>query len=118
MARTQRAGPPKVRLPIRDPNPSQALQDRLKRVGKAPKCAEQFAAQFGEQRSSKRLILLKPPYKLTDTCSATCPRESVLPIRLWPDFSVVFEGYAGGAEHCPCCQEARKRSLRADILRT
>jgi hypothetical protein len=33
--------------------------------------------------------------------SATCPRESVLPIRLRPDFSVVFEGYAGGAEHWP-----------------
>ena len=31
--------------------------------------------------------------------SATCPRESVLPIRLRPDFSVVFEGYGGGAEH-------------------
>jgi hypothetical protein len=33
--------------------------------------------------------------------SATCPRESVLPIRLRPDFLVVFEGYAGGAEHWP-----------------
>ena len=31
--------------------------------------------------------------------SATCPCESVLPIRLRPDFSAVFEGYAGGAEH-------------------
>ena len=31
--------------------------------------------------------------------SATCPHESVLPIRLRPDFSVVFDGYAGGAEH-------------------
>ena len=31
--------------------------------------------------------------------SATCPRESVLPIRIRPDFLVVFEGYAGGAEH-------------------
>ena len=31
--------------------------------------------------------------------SATCPSESVLPIRLRPEFSVVFEGYAGGAEH-------------------
>ena len=50
--------------------------------------------------------------------SATCPRESVLPIRLRPDFSVVFEGYAGGAEHWPRHQEAWKRSLRADILRT
>ena len=50
--------------------------------------------------------------------SATCPRESVLPIRLRPDFSVVFGGYAGGAEHWRCRQEPRKRSLRADILRT
>ena len=50
--------------------------------------------------------------------SATCPRESVLPIRLRPDFSVVFGGYAGGAEHWPPRQEARMRSLRADILRT
>ena len=36
------------------------------------------------------------------TSSATCPSESILSIRLRPDFSVVFEGYAGGAEHCPC----------------
>lgn len=50
--------------------------------------------------------------------SATCPRESVLPIRLRPDFSVVFEGYAGGAEHRPRRQEAGRRSLKADILRT
>ena len=50
--------------------------------------------------------------------SATCPRESVLPIRLRPDFSVVFEGYAGGAEHWLRLQKARQRSLRADILRT
>ena len=50
--------------------------------------------------------------------SATYPRESVLPIRLRPDFSVVFEGYAGGAEHRRRRQAARKRSLRVDILRT
>ncbi len=50
--------------------------------------------------------------------SATCLCESILPIRLRPDFSVVFEGYAGGAEHWPLRQAARKRSLRADILRT
>jgi len=50
--------------------------------------------------------------------SATCPREKVLPIWLGPDFSVVFEGYAGGAEHWQWCREARKRSLMADILRT
>ena len=31
--------------------------------------------------------------------SATCPSESVLPIRLPPDFSVVFGGYAGGVIH-------------------
>jgi hypothetical protein len=35
------------------------------------------------------------------TSSATCPRESVLTIRLQPDFLVVFEGYAGEAEHRP-----------------
>ena len=50
--------------------------------------------------------------------SATCPSESVLPIRLQPEFLVVFEGYAGEAEHWPLGQEVRKRSLRADILRT
>ena len=50
--------------------------------------------------------------------SATCPRESVLPIRLRPDFLVVFEGYAGGAEHWPLRREAWKWSLRADILWT
>src|SRR5690554_2952833 len=33
------------------------------------------------------------------TLSAICPRESVLPIRLRPDFLVVLEGYAGGALH-------------------
>ena len=50
--------------------------------------------------------------------SATFPRESVLLIRLRPDFPVVFEGYAGGAEHWPRRQVAREQSLRADILRT
>ena len=34
------------------------------------------------------------------------------------DFPVVFEGYAGGAEHWPLRREAWKWSLRADILRT
>jgi DNA-binding transcriptional regulator YiaG len=51
-------------------------------------------------------------------CTATCPRESVLPIRLRPDFSVVFEGSAGQAEHRSQRKVARKRSLRAHILRT
>ena len=50
--------------------------------------------------------------------SATCPRERVLPVRPRPDFLVVFEGYAGGAEHWCRRQEARRRSLKADILRT
>ncbi len=50
--------------------------------------------------------------------SATCPRESVLPIRLRPEFPVVFEGYAGWAEHWPVYQQAQKRSLWADILRS
>ena len=39
--------------------------------------------------------------------SATCLRESVLPIQLRPDFLVVFEGYAGGAVNLPRCQEGR-----------
>ena len=50
--------------------------------------------------------------------SATCPRESVLPIRLRPDFSVVFEGYAGGAVNRPTRREARTRSLKGGILPT
>jgi hypothetical protein len=50
--------------------------------------------------------------------SATCPRETVLPIRLRPDFFVVFEGYASGAVNRHTTQKARKRSLRADILQT
>lgn len=50
--------------------------------------------------------------------SATCPRESVLPIRLRLDFLVAFEGYTGGAEHRRRRHEARKRSLRLDILWT
>ena len=29
-----------------------------------------------------------------------------------------FDGYSGGAEHCRCCEEARKRSLGKDILWT
>ena len=37
--------------------------------------------------------------------------------RMWPDFSVVFGGYAGEAEHQPRCQEVRKPSLGAYILR-
>lgn len=50
--------------------------------------------------------------------TATCHRESVLLILLWPDFLVVFEGYAGWAEHRRRCQAARKWSLGVDILRT
>ena len=50
--------------------------------------------------------------------SATCPRETFLPIRLRPDFSVVFEGYSERAEHRALRHEAPKRSLGADILRT
>jgi hypothetical protein len=41
-----------------------------------------------------------------------------LPIRLRPDFPVVFEGYTGGAVNRPWPQETRKHSLGADILRT
>ena len=52
------------------------------------------------------------------TASATCPSEIVLPIRLLPDFSVVFGGYAGEAEHSPLRQKVRKGSLRAVILPT
>lgn len=50
--------------------------------------------------------------------SATCPRESVLPIRLRSDFFVVFEGYAGEAEHLLARDEAWKWSLGAIILWT
>ncbi len=50
--------------------------------------------------------------------SATCHPKSVLPIRLRPDFSVVFGGYAGRAVNRLRLHEARKRSLRAAILRT
>jgi hypothetical protein len=50
--------------------------------------------------------------------SATCPSETVLPIRLRPVFSVIFKGYAGGPEHRPPRQEGPKRSPRADILWT
>lgn len=50
--------------------------------------------------------------------SATCRHESVLPIRLRPDFSVVFEGYAGEAVNRPTPRRPHTRSLRADILRT
>ena len=50
--------------------------------------------------------------------SATSPSQSVLPIRLRPDFSVVFEGYAGWAVNWHIPQIVRKRSLRADILQT
>lgn len=53
-----------------------------------------------------------------DTASATCPSESVLPILLWPDFSVAFGGYAGWAVNRHIPQKAGERSLRADILQT
>ena len=49
---------------------------------------------------------------------ATCPRESVLSIRLRPDFSVVFGGYAAVAVNRHILHQAGKRSLRADILQT
>lgn len=49
---------------------------------------------------------------------ATCPRESVLLIRLRPDFSVVFEGYVHSALHWRPRLGSRTRSLEPDILRT
>lgn len=55
---------------------------------------------------------------MADFPSATRPSESVLPILLRPDFSVVFKGYGGEAEHWPRRLQARKRALRADIRRT
>src|SRR5690606_13739921 len=50
--------------------------------------------------------------------SPACPRHSGLPVRLRPAFLVVFEGYAGGADHRCRRQVARKPSLRPNILRT
>ena len=50
--------------------------------------------------------------------SATCFHELVLSRWPRPDFSVVFEGYAGWAIHHRRRREARKRSLGADILWT
>jgi hypothetical protein len=44
--------------------------------------------------------------------------EGVLSIRLRPDFSVSFEGYAGEAEHWPRREEGLKCSLSANILWT
>lgn len=50
--------------------------------------------------------------------TATCPCEVCLPIQLRPDFPLFLEGYAGGPVNRPWFHEARKRSLRANILRT
>ena len=50
--------------------------------------------------------------------SATRPRETVLSAGPVPDFLVVFEGYAGGAEHWRQRWLNQDRSLEADILRT
>ena len=50
--------------------------------------------------------------------SATCPRESVLPMRLRPDFTVVIEGYAYRPVHLPQRRTARSRSLTPDVLPT
>ena len=45
--------------------------------------------------------------------TATCPCESVLPIRLRPDFLVFFEGYTGGPEHWPVAFLHRGRLVEA-----
>ncbi len=52
------------------------------------------------------------------TPSATSLSVKILQITLRPEFPVVFEGYAGWAEHWPVHQQAQKRSLWADILRS
>ena len=59
----------------------------------------------------------KPSGGSNPSPSATCPSESVLPIWLWPDFSVVFEGYARSPFHRSRHAVTPKRSLRASILR-
>jgi len=50
--------------------------------------------------------------------SATCPSESVLPVRLMPEFPVVFGGYAGEAVNRVRWHEGSKRSLQAELLRS
>ena len=65
-----------------------------------------------------KTVVGQPTVGSNPTLSATCPRESVLPIRLRPDFFVIFKGYAGGAVNRATPRRTRMRSLRADILRT
>jgi hypothetical protein len=76
----------------------------LRKILKENTTLNAFASQCNHTRAASR--------------SATCLCESVLQIRLRPDFSVVFGGYPGEAEHWPSRQEARKRFLKANILRT
>jgi hypothetical protein len=45
------------------------------------------------------------------TSSATCPSESVLPIRLRPDFSAFSKGFAEPAEHQRASNRHKIRSL-------
>ena len=48
--------------------------------------------------------------------SATCPSQSVLPIRLRPDFSVVFEGYVISARDLVVSGKGPLVSLALAIL--
>jgi hypothetical protein len=64
----------------------------------------------------QRTQMLPPTWRRFDVrpiVSATCPRESVLPIRLRPDFLVVFEGCAAGAEHRHRREDGRSIPRRA-----
>src|SRR5690606_26182388 len=79
------------------------------RLAKVPKSSMISVARFRPVSQPMPLDLLEQG---SPTPSATCPRESVLPIRLRPDFSVIFKGYASEAEHRPRCQVAQKGSLR------
>ena len=70
-----------------------------------------FALQDRALRSIKHMIANDKKGMVAATPSATCPHESVLPIRLRPDFLVVFEGYAVTARLLP------PAGRRADSLR-
>ena len=75
-------------------------------------CGWNFSARSSvlrKVREGSTAVALPPPL---------APNESVLLIRLRPNFSVVFGGYAGGAINRCLRQPAPTWSLRADTLQT
>ncbi len=90
------------------------------RLNVRPRRAAQGQAATAEQQLAtllliKQCLTTQRVFDRGSLCAATCPRTRLLPVRLRSDILVVFESYAGWAEHCSRCQPYRRFPCRRGI---